>query len=164
MKIRAVLGVIAVVATLSICAVAGTTDPSGGFDEVMFKGQLYCVGVDDCQAFAFWGPTAAGYVELLESPNGPVSDYIWVDFNGFLTFESDDNSGGFAKLPPAGLPFLGSIVENGSLQNISQFFPGSVTRPLEVESTEGTPEPSTILLFGPAALFMFGRARRFWRG
>lgn len=171
MKTRLVSGVLAVIAAivaLSVCAVAGPSGGGGpapqGFDEVLYKGQLYCVGVDDCEAFAFWGPTAAGVVELLESPGGPVSDYIWVDFQGNLWFESDDN-GGFGALPPAGLPLLGTLVESGQLQEVDQFFPGGSTRPLFIESVEQqVPEPSTLLLLGPAALFLFNRARRFGRG
>jgi len=184
MKIRVVLGVLAVItviAAFSICAVAGTSNPGSSAiagttnpssaDEIMYRGQLYCVGNPDCEAFAFWGPTAAGYVELtFANGSGQVSDYVWVDFTGHLWFESYDpaqcGSSGFCALPPAGLPLLGELKDDGSLQQISQFFPGGVTRPLAVQSDEGlsTPEPSTLLLFGPAALFLFGRARRFWRG
>jgi len=166
MKMRlvlGVLGVLAVIATLSICAVAG---PEGD-DSVLFKGNPYCVGLEACPAFAFWGPTATGYVELLEPDGKTVSDYIWVDFTGFLWFESDNENGGFAALPPPGTPFLGSLIEDGTLQEVDQFFPGGVTRPLFVQSSplEGTtPEPSTLLLLGPAAVFLFNRARRFGRG
>ena len=150
----AVLAVFAVISILSICAVA---------DEVVYRDAPYCVGIDDCEAFATWGGTAAGVVELLDSPGGKISDYIWVDFTGKLWFESDNGTGNFAALPPAGLPLLGTLVENGSLQEVDQFFPGGVTRTLFVQSELDTPEPSTLLLFGPAALFLFGRARRFWR-
>ena len=166
MKVRLLLGVFAVlcvVATLSVCAVA-----QGGSDSVLFENKPYCVNNDDCEAFAFWGPTAGGYVELLEPDgSGKVSDYIWVDAKGFLWFESDDDQkcGGFCVLPPAGLPLVGTLVENGTLQEVDQFFPGGVTRPLFVESQEpSVPEPSTLLLFGPAAVFLFNRARRFGRG
>jgi hypothetical protein len=150
-----VLAALAVISILSVCAAA---------DEVLYRDTPYCVGIDNCQAFAVWGGTAAGYVELLDSPGGKISDYIWVDFQGNLWFESDNGTGQFGALPPAGLPFLGSLVENGQLQEVDQFFPGGVTRPLFIQSELDTPEPSTLLLFGPAALFLFGRARRFWQG
>lgn len=158
MKVKvslAVLAVLAVISVLSVCAMA---------DEVVYRNTPYCVGVDDCEAFASWGGTAAGYVELLDSPGGKIGDYIWVDSQGILWFESDNGTGTFGALPPAGLPLLGTLVENGQLQEVDQFFPGGVTRPLFVQSELDTPEPSTLLLFGPAALFLFGRARRFWRG
>jgi PEP-CTERM motif len=155
MKARLVVGVLAVVVTLSVCAVAD-------LDEVLYQGTLYCVGQDNCQAFATWGGTAAGYVELLEPGGGSVSDYIWVDFTGQLWFESKDANGNFGALPPAGLPLLGTLIENGTLQEVDQFFPGGVTRPLFVESPS-VPEPSTLWLFGPAAIFLFNRARRFRR-
>lgn len=155
MKIRLVLGVLAVVVTLSVCAVAD-------LDEVLYQGNLYCVGIDNCQAFAAWGGSSAGYVELLEPGGGSVSDYIWVDFTGELWFESKDANGGFGALPPAGLPLLGSLIEDGTLQEVDQFFPGGGTRPLFVESPT-VPEPSALMLFGPGAVFLFNRARRFRR-
>ncbi len=161
MKIRLVLGVLAVLVTLSVCAVAGIID-----DEVLYQGTFYCVGQDDCRAFATWGGTSAGYVELLEPDGKSVSDYIWVDFTGKLWFESDDANGNFAVLPPAGLPLLGSLKEDGTLQEVDQFFPGTGDggRALFVQSVEAsTPEPSTLLLFGPAAVFLFNRARRLRR-
>ena len=164
MKTRMLLGVLAVIATLSVCALAQS-------DQVVYKGTPYCVGNEDCEAFAFWGPTPVGYVELLEPDgSGQVSDYIWVDYTGHLWFESDDNpacGGSFCTTPQLqspGIPLLGTLVENGQLQEVDQFFPAGVTRPLFVQSVEGTPEPSTLLLFGPAAVFLFNRARRFGRG
>ncbi len=139
--------------------------PQENDDQVVFEGTAFCVGVEDCRVFAFWGGTAAGYV-LLTEPNGQPSDYIWVDFNGFLWFESDNENGQFAVLPPAGLPKLGQLVETGSLQQVNQFFPGAALRPLFVQSSpiESTvPEPSTLLLVLPAAGLLAGRARRLWR-
>ena len=126
----AVLAVVAVVAMLSVSAVA---------DSVLYKNTPYCVGQDDCRSFAEWGPDAAGYVELLDSPGGPVSDYIWVDFEGFLWFESDNGTGKFGALPPAGLPLLGTLVENGQLQDVGVFFEADGTRPLFVQSELDTP-------------------------
>jgi hypothetical protein len=163
MKTRLVLGVLVTLAVCSVFAIAGAA-PAGGTDEVLYRGTPYCVNNDDCEAFANWGPTTAGYIELLEPDgSGQVSDYLWVDFTGHLWFESRDPGGTFAALPPAGLPLLGTLVEDGTLQEVDQFFPGGETRPLFVESDSTTPEPSTLLLVGPAAVFLFNRARRLKR-
>lgn len=145
-----------------------------GDDQVLFKGQFYCVGVEDCRQFAFWGKVtarSAGYVVLTEPDGFTPSDYIWVDINGFLWFESDDESGGFAVLPPAYLRKLGSLVEDGTLQEVDQFFSPNPGRTLFVQSSPveravseaSTPEPSTLLLVGPAAVLLFSRMRRSWR-
>ena len=160
MKMRLILAVLAVIATLPTCTVA---DPTG--DEVLFLGLPYCIGQDDCRDFAYWGGTTpAGYVELTEADGVTPSDYLWVDFNGTMTFESELPGGGFAELPPAGLPLFGKLVEDGTLQEVDQFFPGGVNRPLFIESELDTPEPSTLFLIAPAAVFLFNRARRFGRG
>lgn len=170
MKIKVLLsaGVLVAILALNFRAVADS-------DEVVFQGNTFCAGIDDCRNFASWGghgtARSIGYVVLYEADGRTISDYLWVDINGLLTFESDLPSGGFAELPPAYLRKLGGLIENGSLQEVNQFFPGGVGRPLFIESkidtTESkvgtTPEASTLLLFGPAAVFLFGRARRFWR-
>jgi PEP-CTERM motif len=126
-------------------------------------------GVDDCRDFANWGGTAGNsYVVLYEADGHTISDYLWIDSTGEMTFESKLADGTFAELPPSGFVFLGGLMEDGTLQEMDQFFPGSPgsNRTLFIQSdvVEGTtPEPSTLLLFGPAAAFLFGRARRFWR-
>jgi hypothetical protein len=163
MKLFLSAGVLAAVLALNLCAFASEQP-----DEVVFRGNVFCLGVEDCQNFADWGPTAGGYVVLYEADGHTISDYLWINPTGFMTFESDNESGGFAQLPPAGLPFLGGFIENGSLQEVDFLFPGfpGSNRTLFIQSdvVEGTtPEPSTLLLFGPAAAFLFGRARRFWR-
>jgi len=155
MKVPLSLAVMAVVLALAVGAFAS---PSGD-DSVLYLGQVYCQGLEYCPDFATWGGTAAGYVELLDKDGKTISDYLWVDYSGHLFFESAPLN----TPPPSGLPFLGSLIENGQLQEVDQFFPGGVTRPLFIQSND-VPEPSTLLLFGPAALFLFGRARRFWRG
>jgi hypothetical protein len=158
------VGILAAVFALNLCAYASEQP-----DEVVFRGNVFCLGLEDCQNFANWGPTAAdSYVVLYEADGVTVSDYLWIDSTGRMTFESDNESGGFAELPPPGFVFLGGLIEDGTLQEVDQFFPGSVgsNRRLFIQSdvVEGTtPEPSTLLLFGPAAVFLFGRARRFWR-
>jgi hypothetical protein len=155
-------GVLAVVFALSLCAVAESED------QVVFRGHTFCLGLEDCPHFADWGPTAGGVVILFEADGVTPSDYLWMTPDGFMTFESDNESGGFARLPPAGLPVVGTLIENGDFQEIDFFFPGfpGSNRTLTILSDNvggTTPEPSTLLLFGPAAVFLFSRARRFWR-
>jgi hypothetical protein len=155
-KASIAVAVLAVVLAFSLCAFADQ-------DEVVFEGQTFCLGSDDCQNFATWGPTAGGYVVLYEADGHTISDYIWTNPDATLTFESRTASG-FALTPPTNDVFLGGLIENGQLQEIDQFFPAGATRPLFVLSkVDNTPEPSTLLLFGPAAMFLFGRARRLWR-
>ncbi len=153
------LGVLGAVLALNLCAVA----QSG--DQVLFQGQLFCVGQEDCRDFASWGlSTPPGYVVLYESDGHTISDYLWIDpTNGFLMFESNDGQG-FALLPPSDLLFYGGFIEDGTLQQVNQLFPGGGPgRSLFIESAVDTPEPSTLLMFGPAAVFLFSRARRFLR-
>src|SRR5664279_1788937 len=102
MKTRVLIAVavLTVVLAFSLCAFADQ-------DEVVFEGQTYCLGVDDCRNFATWGPTAGGYVVLYEADGHTISDYLWVNPDGTMTFESDNEpGGGFALLPPASDPFL----------------------------------------------------------
>ncbi len=160
-------GILAVVLSLTLPAVAGPVSPDTDTDSVLFLGQTYCLEMDWCPAFAFYGVlTPAGYVELTE-PDGTPSDYLWVDYQGYLTFESTP----LTIPPPPGLPLLGKLVEDGTLQEIDQFFPGGRSRPLFMQSgtddglrsQSSTPEPSTILLLGSAAGVAYQRARRYWR-
>ncbi len=161
MKVFLSAGILAAVFALNLCAFADQ-------DEVIFRGNVFCLGVDDCRDFANWGATAGnGYVVLYEADGHTISDYLWIDSSGFLTFESKLPGGGFGELPPSGFVFLGGLIETGSLQEVDFLFPGfpGSGRSLLIESKVDTtvPEPSTLLLVGPAALFLFGRARRFWR-
>jgi hypothetical protein len=123
--------------------------------------------MDWCPDFAFYGTgTPTGYVELTDA-DGTPSDYLWVDFQGNMTFESDP----LTISPPAGLPLLGTLVENGMPQEIDQFFPNGRTRPLFIESgsdagmdsQSSAPEPSSLYLLAPAAGLAYRRVRRFWR-
>ncbi len=164
MKVPLCISVVAVVLGLAICASADLNDsglgaPAGGQFEVLYLGTPYCVSTTGsyCPDFASWGGTAGGYLEFKDTGGG-IDAYLWVDGTGELSFAS-----GTAIInPPAGLPLLGIITEDGTLQEVDQFYPGGVTRPLYVESP-AVPEPSTLLLFGPAAVFLFGRGRRRWR-
>jgi hypothetical protein len=164
MKVQVTFAVLAVILGLSVCAAADITNDSGAPAsqyQVEYLGIFYCQSQTGsyCPDFANWGGTAAGYIEL-KDPNGTIDAYLWDDGTGELSFAS-----GVALVPPpGGLPLLGIIVEDGTLQQVNEDYPGGEERPLYVESPVSTPEPSTLLLFGPAALFLFGRARRFWRG
>jgi hypothetical protein len=167
MKMRLSVAVLAVILGLSVCAVADINDlgaPSQFSDpsqfQVEYLGNFYCQSPNGsfCPDFADWGGTSAGYIQF-DAPGGGIDAYLWDDGTGFLTFAS----GVALTPPPSGLPLLGIVTEDGTLQQVNQFFPGGVQRPLFVESPV-VPEPSTLLLFGPAALFLFGWTRRFWRG
>jgi hypothetical protein len=146
--------------------VANPSTPTGGTDSVVFLGQTYCLAMDWCPDFAFYGAmTPAGYVELTE-PDGTPSDYLWADSQGYLTFESTPLN----VPPPPGLPMLGKLVEDGTLQEVDQFFPAGRTRPLFMQSpadegltAQPTPEPSTLWLLAPAAGLAYHRVRRSWR-
>jgi hypothetical protein len=163
-KMTLVLGVIGVLMTLSICAVAGISNDVGVF-EVVFLGNAYCVSQTgsycEVDTPGIWGGTAAGYISLFD-PNGTLDAYLWTDGDSDIWFASGDK----IVPPPAGLPYLGSMTEDGSLQTVTQFWPGGWdSRLLQVESPVGTtPEPSTLLLVGPAAAFLLSRIRRFGRG
>ena len=172
MKAPFPLGILAVVLTLTFSAVASPSAPSGDTDSMLFLGQTYCLQMDWCPAFAFYGPmtTPTGYVELIE-PDGTPSDYLWVE-QGYLTFESSPLN----VPPPGGLPLLGKLVEDGTLQEVDQFFPAGRSRPLFMQSGTGSaptlespasglpiPEPSTLLLFGAGMGLAYHRARRHWR-
>ena len=159
-KLLVSAGVLAAVFALNLCAFADQ-------DEVVFRGVTFCLNMDDCRDFANWGATAAdSYVVLYEADGHTISDYLWIDSTGEMTFESKLADGTFAETPPSGFVFLGGLIEDGTLQEVDQFFPGSVgsNRTLFLESkVDTTPEPSTLLMLGPGALFLFGRTRRFWR-
>ena len=86
MKMRLVLGVIVVLATFSVCALADISgsdeaSPSGVF-EVVFQGTPYCVSTTGsfCEVAApgAWGGTAAGYIELFDQGGNPDA-YLWID-------------------------------------------------------------------------------------
>ena len=140
MKAPFPLGILAVVLTLTVSAVASPSAPSGDTDSMLFLGQTYCLQMDWCPAFAFYGPmtTPTGYVELIE-PDGTPSDYLWVE-QGYLTFESSPLN----VPPPGGLPLLGKLVEDGTLQEVDQFFPAGRSRPLFMQSGTGSATNSGI--------------------
>ena len=112
---------LALTLTLSVSASADPTYPAGSGDSVLFLGQPYCQQQDYCPDFAYWENSPPGYVELTEA-DGTPSDYLWVDFKGELTFESSPLN----IPPPAGLPLLGKLVENGAFQEVDRFFPARI--------------------------------------
>jgi hypothetical protein len=163
------LRVLVVVLALTLPAFAGSASPSGEPDYVVFLGQTYCLGMDWCPDFAFYGPptTPVGYVELTDASGAPT-DYLWVDYGGNMTFESNPRD----NPPPPGLPLLGKLVETGTLQEVDQFFPAGWRRPLFIDggsdrdgitSQTSAPDPPTLLLLGSAAALGYRRARRGFR-
>ncbi len=166
MKLPLALGILTSILTLTISAVASPSVPSSGIDSVVFLGQTYCVQMPWCPNFAFYGPitTPTGYVELTTSAGDPTA-YLWVDRQGSMTFEA--NPLNFP--PPPGLPLLGQLVDDGTLQEIDQFFPAGRSRPLFMQaatddglvSQPAVPEPSTLLLLASAAGLAYSRGRRF---
>jgi PEP-CTERM motif len=167
-KVLLSVGVLAAVFALSLCAAAGPIDPNAVTvapgpgdpitEEVVFLGETFCINTPYCPEFASWGGTAGGFVEFL-GPDGQPAEYIWTNRDGTLTFESLPLN----VPPPSYDPLLGILHESDMLQEVDQFFPGGVTRPLFVLSSPSVPEPSTFLLFGSAGVMMFGRIRRFLR-
>jgi hypothetical protein len=152
------LHVLAVMVILAVCAVADTSEAPGSGGEVLFLGQIYCQQMQYCPSFSYWGNSPPGYVELTKT-DGTPSDYLWVDFKGQMTFESNPLN----VPPPAGLPLLGKLVDNGSFQEVDQFFPAGSNRPLFLEDSSSqlvpgssTPEPSTLWLLGSGGLILFG--------
>src|SRR5450631_2524157 len=101
MKLPLALGILTVVLTFTVCAVASPSVPSSGIDSVLFLGQTYCVQMEWCPNFAFYGPmtTPTGYVELTTTGGAPTA-YLWVDRQGSMTFEASPLN----VPPPSGLP------------------------------------------------------------
>jgi hypothetical protein len=153
---------LAITLTLSVTASAGYIDPSSSDGAVLFLGQLYCEQQQYCPNFAYWGTTPPGYVELTAA-DGTPTDYLWVDTQGEMTFEASPLN----IPPPAGLPLLGKLVEDGTFQEVDQFFPAGSNRPLYIQDRSGeqmtlgpsTPEPSTLWMFGASGFAFLGRRR-----
>lgn len=103
-----------------------SNQPAGVTEEVLYQGITYCVNTRYCPDFVFWGYFPPGYVTLTHGGKPVV--YLWVDFTGLLTFESIPLN----VPPPRGLPLLGTLEDNGMLQEVDQFFPGGENRTLFV--------------------------------
>ncbi len=165
MKAPRPLRVLVFLLALTIPAFADLANSPGEPEYVLYLGQTYCLGMDWCPDFAFYGTmTPVGYVELTDTSGAPTN-YLWVDNQGEMTFESMPLN----DPPPPGLPLLGQLVETGSLQEIDQFFPGGRSRPLfinggstdhDMRSLSSVPDPPTFLLLGSAAGLAYRRARR----
>ena len=105
---------------------SSSNQSAGSTEEVVYKGTVYCLNIRYCPDFAFWGNSPPGYITLTQGGKPVV--YLWVDFTGLLTFESSPLN----VPPPKGLPLLGTLVANGTLQEVDQFFPQGGDRPLFV--------------------------------
>ena len=166
MRVPRLLRVLVLLLALTVSTFPSSTSPSGEPDYVVFLGQMYCLGMDWCPDFAFYGAmtTPVGYVELTDA-SGTPTDYLWIDNQGNMTFESSP----LTISPPAGLPLLGQLVETGTLQEVDQFIPAGRSRPLfinggsdqdRITSQSSAPDPPTLLLLGSAAGLAYRRARR----
>ena len=166
MKMKLVLsaGILAAVFALSLCAFADADLP-GVTSEVIYLGTTYCVNTPSCPDFAPYFGISGGYVEFL-GPNGQPAEYIWTNTQpgGQATLTFEDLAGCMScTAPPAYDPLLATLSESDMLQQVNQYFPGAGDLPLFVLSSQTTPEPSTLLLFGSAGVLVFGRIRRFRR-
>ena len=104
-----------------------SNQPVGSIEEVVYRGTVFCLNTRYCPDFAFWGNFPPGYITLTRGGKPVV--YLWVDFTGLLTFECSPLN----VPPPRGLPLLGTLVDNGMLQEVDQFFPQGGTRALFVQ-------------------------------
>jgi hypothetical protein len=164
MKARCVVAVLAALFTFTACAFAN--------DLVYLQGTLVCSLPDIntgefCPAFAgpfAWIPDQE--VKLFDPGTQTLSDVLYVH-DHFFYFVSDKNG----VINDPGFFVVKGLDETGNLQNVGQYLfytqsppPGFPELLLQVESTPDitTPEPSTILLVGPALLYL-SRIRRFRR-
>jgi hypothetical protein len=119
MKVLHSMGVLAIVLALAGSIIANPSRSSGRTDSVLFLGQLYCVQMLWCPTFAFYGAsTPVGYVELTTADGAPTA-YLWIDHQGFMTFECSP-----LNIPPPGdLPLLGMLVDDGDYKRLTNFSP-----------------------------------------
>jgi len=136
-------------------------------DQVFLSGQLVInapevPGVSEFfPAFAPAPGLVNGAVVLIEGigASAVVSDQLWVQ-NGQFYFASDPD---LQNLGPNGfnIPVVGTLVENGQPQDVSQYFhdvtgaplpPGTIAVASDVDAA--TPEPGTITVW--LVLFAFG--------
>jgi ABC-type molybdate transport system substrate-binding protein len=92
----------------------------------------------------------SGYLfALLESPGGPVSDYVWVHqfVPLFTVIDFVSNVDGIALNLPT-TP-IGTLVEDGTLQFVGSYLNDrGDTVNFSVQSDSEVPEPATLLLLG----------------
>lgn len=132
MRMPLLLDTLGVVLALTVSLSASSSGPGSSDDSVLFMGQIYCEQLQYCPDFAFWGNSPSGYVELTKA-DGTPTDYLWVDISGQMTFESSP----LKIRPPAGLPLVGTLVADGTYQEVDQFFPAGSNRPLFIQSHSG---------------------------
>jgi hypothetical protein len=168
MKPWFVLATLAAISTFTACAVADNLTNQDLSDEVRLQGQIVCSipegGDEFCPAFA--GPfdyLPNEEIQLFEPGTDQLSDVLYVQ-DHFLYFVSDVDG----VIHDPGFFVVKKLDETGEFQEVGQYLLDTHTPPgptfvLEVKSDlEQVPEPSTILLAGPALLY-FARKSRLWR-
>jgi hypothetical protein len=87
-----------------------------------------------------------------------VSDQIWIQ-NGFFYFASDPD---LVNLQTLNIPVIGALVEDGTPQDVSQFFTLPAGTLLVQSDVEPTPEPGTVslALLGCGILLVLKRRMR----
>ena len=99
--------------------------------------------------------TSAGYLfVLLESPGGPVSDYVWVHqfIPAFTVIDFISDTESVLSLPA---PVTGTVVETGRLQSVGSYL-NDRGETVNLSVLSDVPEPSTLALFGSGLLALLG--------
>ena len=102
----------------------------------------------------FYGPLSAPaqVIQFNEPGTHIASDYLWIDMNGFLNFESDQPED-VLPIAPVG-PGVATIDETGQPQEVGHFFFTfqNTPLPLQIFVTSdldmSVPEPSTFVTLG----------------
>jgi hypothetical protein len=147
-------------------------------DSVFLNGALVISATDDAAnspqffpafAAAPAGTTVSGinFYEVTVT-GGTISDQLWIQPNPaannqlFWYFSSDPFIAGQTDMP-SNVPVVGSLVEDGTVQDVSSFFGSSLPAgTIAVKSDVEAPEPGTLALLGAGAagLLAYGWRRR----